>query len=265
MTRFGPTLLVLVTSAALFSACSDDTVTDSATGGTGSQAEGSSDPENAGSDLPDEDEVEAYFDAASTHDVVALDRAVKLAEKDSVAEAYAAHLLAYANASLDGGTPLSGSLVDPIDDGFESCDDEGCVRWADIRGRDGKLVDFTVNGESLEGRMSAGDGTRVAAGELAQVTMVSAYKSVTSEGLDVVAEVRTGGVPIKLGLYEATYRSPEGRETVVAEFVGPSSLDSRSTATVVMSFPDADIGGLVTAPIFSSDFQARRTAVLAIR
>ena len=259
MKYYGRTLLALATSAALLSACSDGTEGATTTDGTGSQTE------TAGSGLPSEDDVEAYFQAAAMYDVVALDRAVELAEEGSVAEAYATYLLGYANAAMDGGVPLSGSLVDRTADGYGSCDGGDCVTWGNIEGRDGKLVDFTVNGESLEERITAGIGERVAAGELAHVTMLSAYQSVTSGDLHVVAEVRSGDAPIKIGLYEATYRSPEGRESKAAEFVGPPSLAPGSMATVVVSFPNAAVGGVATVPVFSNDFEARREAVLPIR
>ena len=269
--HLGRGVFALTTSAVLLpvllSACSGSTVGAVASDGTvtNAQVQEQSSPSVGDADNPDppsEDDVEAYFDAASTYSVIALDRALDLTQTDSLAEAYATHLLGYANASLDGGVPLSGSLAVRTDDGYESCSSGGCVTWRNIRGRHGKIGAFSVNRESLEGRIAVGDGAEVSAGELADVTVLSMYRSVTSGGLDVVAEVSSRDAPIRLGLYQATYLSPGRRDLMATSFVGPSRLPPRSMATVVMSFPDAEIGGTLTLPIFSHKYVRERYAVL---
>lgn len=261
----GQILLALATSSALLSACSGGTVGAAATDATATQVTMQPSPSDAGTEgaePPSEDDVQAYFDAAATYNVVALDRAVDLTQNYSLAEAYATYLLGYANASLDGGLPLAASLAVRTDDGYESCGSGGCVTWGNIRGRHEKIGSFTVNGESLEGRITVGDGDEVVAGNLARVTVLSVYRSVTSGGLDVVAQVRSRDASIRLGLYQATYVSPGGRDLMASAFVGPSRLPPDSVATVVMSFPDAEIGGTVTLPVLNHKFVRERAAVL---
>lgn len=263
----GAVLPVLV--SVVLSGCSGNTVDAAATDEPVAQARAEvqepSSPsvdEDDNPDPPSEEDVEAYFEAASTYSVIGLDRAVDLTQTDSVAEAYATYLRGYANASLDGGVPLSGSLAVRTDDGYESCSSAGCVTWRNIRGRHGRIGAFSVNRESLEGRIAVVDGAEVSAGELAEVTVLSVYRSVTSGDLDVVAEVSSHDASIRLGLYQATYLSPGGRDLMSTSFVGPSRLPPRSMATVVMSFPDAEIGGTVTLPVFNHKYVRERYAVL---
>jgi hypothetical protein len=229
-------------------------------------AETSSEPVDT--DLPSDDDIEAYFNAVSTYDVGDLKHAMKLSEPGSIAEAYAGYFLGAANASIDGGYPLAGDLPIKVDGGYKACTGKGedaCVTWADVEGRDGKIVNFTINGKELGPRISAGTGKSVDAGSLGQVKLLYAYQSVQSGGMFVVAEVRSGAAPITIGSYQATYRSREGRQSTAAETTGPTELAAKSLATIVLSFPNAEPGGTVTIPMFSEDFMTDGQAVLKTR
>jgi hypothetical protein len=218
--------------------------------------------------LPSEEQVEAYFDALSTYDVAGLKRAMKVAEKGSIAHAYAGYIFAYVNAGIDSGMPFEGTPVSEVEKGYESCDvndSTDCVTWTHIEGRDGKIVSFKVNGKPIGKRLSAGDGANVAAGQLASVKFLYAYQSIQSGNMNVAVEIRSRGQKVMINGYEATYRDPSGRQITASDVVGPSELAGDSMTTIAMTFPNARPGGAVTLSFYSEDFMTEAEAQFRTR
>jgi len=222
-------------------------------------------------ELPSDDVLHSYFDALSTTNVEALEEAAELAEKGSAAEAYAGYTLAYVNASLDGGTYSEGSPVEEADGRYRSCtdpaDDSTCIEWANIEGRGGKVVSFTANDQPVRDRIVVGSGEPVRAGSLASVTLLYAYQSIVSPNLYVVVNVKSGSSPVTVATYDATFRGADGRQLqVVAEYgLGPTDLDADSSATMVMAFPEAKLGGSATFSVLSDDLMTDEPVVIATK
>lgn len=221
-----------------------------------------------GTDLPSDEEVEAYFDAVSTYDIDDLELAMELSEPGSIAEAYAGYILASANSAIDGGVPLEGEEPRKVTGGYESCppeDPESCATWTDIEGRDGRIVKFRVNGEDIGDRLAAGNGQSVQAGSLARAELLYAYRSVQSDALFVLVRIESGEAPITVATYEGTYRAPEGRQSQSSQNSGPTELMGDSSATVALVFPGAEVGGTTAFPIYSDDFMTERVVELKTR
>lgn len=96
--------------------------------------------------LPSQAELTAYFDAVAGHDPAGLDTAAEVARSGSPARAYA--LL---QTQLAAGTGPSETTVKTTGSGFEACGQDAatCVRYTDLEGADGGLVDFKVDDAAL--------------------------------------------------------------------------------------------------------------------
>lgn len=218
--------------------------------------------------LPSEEVVRQYFDALSEYDPAALRRALRLTEEGSTAHAYGGYILALVNAAIDGGLPYEGAPVTKVAGGYESCDvsdPSSCVTWTNVKGRDGKIVAFKVSNRDVSQRITAGNGSTVAAGDLASVEFLYAYKSVQSDNLVVPVAVRSGATPVKIAAYQATYRDASGRQITASGTDGPDELAANSRATVAMTFPGARPGGVVSLPFFSDDFMVEAQAQFRTR
>ena len=238
-------------------------------GSPSSDSASSAAPTEADPDLPSDDDLHAYFDALSTANVEALEEAAELAEKGSAAEAYAGYTLAYVNASLDGGTYSEGSPVEETEGGYRSCTDPAvdstCIEWANVEGRGGKVVSFTANDEPVRDRIVVGTGEPVRAGSLASVTLLYAYQSIVSPNLYVVVSVKAGSSPVTAATDDATFRGADGRQLKVNDEygLGPTDLDADSSATMVMAFPQAKLGGSATFSVLSGDSMTDEPVVIA--
>ncbi|MCW2795107.1 hypothetical protein [Nocardioides sp.] len=206
--------------------------------------------------LPPASEVRAYFAAVASYDPAQLRAAQASTEDGSVAANYVGYLLELSRAAVASGSPEAGAKIEPAGaDAYTACRADGrtndCVVWSDFTGRDGKLVDFTVNGETLDSRISAGDGTTVPAGSIGDVQVAYAYQSVQSQDLYVVVKVAAAeGVTIVSD--QATYQS-DGSQVSASSFVGPTGGVGGRTTTVVLVFPQAAVGGTVTLTLIGRD------------
>lgn len=215
-------------------------------------------PQSQTSDaLPPDADLEAYFAAVASYDPGLLERAQASTADGSVASTYAGYLLELSMAAIDGGNPVPGAEIQPVDGGgYSACNGNGeandCALWSDFVGRDGKLVDFTVNGEQLDQRLFSGDGTKVSAGSLGDAEVQYAYQSAQSEDLLVVVRVRASeDVTILSG--GATYQLAPGARVPSSRYVGPTGTAADGTATVVVVFPLCRVGGVVTLGLVGSD------------
>lgn len=198
----------------------------------------------------DRDEVvRGYIDAFATSDPEKMAAMHDFAEPGSVADVYATHQIAFNRALRDDGDPLTAQRVTYQGDEAEVCSVEGetCGVWADFTTdpESGLLTGFTVNGQSLDGRILGGNGESVSAAG-AQFTFVSAYKSIQGETtLWVVVEVANGPEPISIYPWEAEYVTADGRQVGAVGGLGPADLRPDAKATHVLGFDGADLGGTV--------------------
>lgn len=247
-------LAALALAGAALTSCGGDDPVASASAGPADNQE-----------LPPAADVRAYFAAVASYDPQLLKDATEDTEPGSPAASYAGYLAAYAQAAIDGGSPVPGAEVRATSDGYKACGGTGgpqdCVEWADFEGHGGKLVDFTTNGERLDDRLVAGDGTPVSAGALAQVTMDYAYQSVQSGDLFVVVDVHaTDDVTVLSDA--ATYRRPAGSPLHADRYVGRTGAPAGDAATVVLVFAQAEVGGTVDLTLVGAD-QHSETVQLA--
>jgi hypothetical protein len=199
-------------------------------------------PEFAG----DDEAIEGYMNGlASGRPDVARD-ALQYAADDSVAHVYLQHQANLFEASLDGGLYHDESSVDEIDGGYEMCDViDVCNAFTGFVTEDGLVTSLMVNGQDPGPRLAVGDGSAVESRGVT-ATLLTAYRSISSESLFVVVEISTGAADAELFLYSATYRAPDGRQRQATDALGPYEIGADSTATVAMAFPAAERGGTLT-------------------
>lgn len=193
----------------------------------------------------------AYMEAiAATNDPEAMRDGLDQAHEGSTAYVYLAHRANLAESFLDGGTPIDAYDLTAVGDGFELCDpngtgDEACGAYTDFEAVDGKVSDFTVDGEEPGPRLTAGNGETV---EDRGVTaeFLTAYDAVAGTGLWVTMRVASGSDPVDVWLYEATYRAPDGGQRQATDAYGPNDLGADSNATVTLVFSGVEPGGVVT-------------------
>jgi hypothetical protein len=233
--------LVLAT-AVLLGGCGSD-------GGSDGSSDAASDPTPELSDAA----LEAYFEAVASYDPDLLADARESAEPDSNADHYAGYLQAFATAAADGGSPIDPSEVEQVEGGFRACGGTGeppqCVTWADIETADGALVDFTVDGQSLDDILVAGDGSVTDGEDVATVEFLYSYKSPQSGTQFVAALVEAGDAAVQIGGDTADYQDPDGSDYPSAGAWGPSSVAAGESATVVLPFENAPVGGTASLPL----------------
>lgn len=206
-----------------------------------------------------EEEIRTYFEALASSDPDEMAEAAELAASDSIAAAYAKHQSNLSNAALDAGIPYEEETLEPVDGGYDTCgtDEEGgevCFTYADLESSGGKLSSFTVNGEPIDDRISLGNGEKVKAGNLGSVEFLSAYKAAENDLFIAVKFTTTKRTGAAFGGFEATYRSPEGRQSKAANLIGTTDVEADSTSFEVLVFPRAEPGGTATIPIYTADY-----------
>lgn len=183
--------------------------------------------------------------------------ALESTEQDSLAYHYLAHRANLYEAALDGGQLLwPPRTVAEIEDGFRLCDTVDATVCTDLtwfEWSDAGVTEFLVDGERLEGRLSAGDTSTVTSGTVTAEFLTS-YLSIQSDALFVTMRVSSGDAPAELMTHAATYRSPDGGQRRVADFYGPMALGPASSATVALAFPGVEPGGSVTIDVAEAGY-----------
>lgn len=213
------------------------------------------------------DDVVAYFEDQNTGEIDDYGKALAAAAPGSLAYAYTFHQQQLDQAYLDEGSEIESGKVTEDDGVVTVCvgeaKDEECYKYADIEAKDGKVASFTVDGRKLNDRISLGDGVAVSAGPYGSVRFLSAYKSAGND-LFVVIEVKTKKEKAQFQAYEATYRSPSGRQAKASagtsDFVIPDS-----TTNQALIFPNAQPGGVVTMEVVDEDYSNPKTVVIKTR
>lgn len=258
--RLASSVAALVVIGGLLTSCGDEPAGPTATASS-TTASSSTDA------LPPAAELQAYFAAVASYDPDRLEEALASTEPGSIAASYAGYLQALAQAYVDSGRPVPGADIEPAEGGgFSACGGTGraddCVVWSDFEGRDGKLVDFTIDDQDLAPRISTGAATSVPAGSLGDVEIAYAYQSVQSGDLFVVVEV-TGEQDVTIRSGRATY-GLDGSRVTASRYVGPTGTAAAGTATVVIVFPQVALGGVVTLELVGPD-QLSESVELATR
>jgi hypothetical protein len=221
-------------------------------------------------DLPDERTLQQYFDGISTNTPAELQTAVDLAKPKSNAAAYATYLLAGEQANIDAGYPQpANATAHKTDGGYEACypDEQGketCVLYTDIKGAEGKLADFSVNGRKLGERITIGNGRPIWATDLGvEASFIASYVTASADDLIVVQSLKTSANPIHINA--GTYRSPSGRQSQSSNIAGPLNLGPSSVANYSLTFTAAEPGGTVTLDFYSDDYMQHPSVMLKTR
>ncbi len=190
--------------------------------------------------------VRGYFEAFATADPEKMSAMVDFAEPGSIAHLYAIHQTATTRAFRDAGGPMLPDRITFRGDEVEKCsvESETCGIGANFTTDpdSGLLTGFTVDGQSLEGRLLGGSG-QATSGADAQFTLVSAYKSIQANSLYVVVDVENGPNPLDISPWSAEYVTPDGRQVTASDGVGPAELRPGAKATYLVIFDGADLGG----------------------
>lgn len=239
-----PVTLVVLAIAVLVGGCGSDDSADDPSSTDSTTAPGLSDAA-----------LVAYFEAVASYDPTLLAEARGSAQPGSNADHYAGYLQAFATAAIEGGSPIEASDVERVDGGFRACGGTGaptsCVTWADIESAEDAVVDFTVDGQSLDERLVAGDGSLIEADDLATVEFLYSYKSPQSGTQFVAVLVSAEAAALRIDGDRATYRVPGGRGYPSAGAWGAASVDAGASATVVLPFEDAPTGGTASLLLFA--------------
>jgi hypothetical protein len=217
-------LLALLLPVGLVAGCSDD------------------DPEPAtGPGLPSQADLKAYFEAITSADVDELTKVqTDVAADGSPAQAYAAYdaeFSAVAEAVGQAGEPAD---VEEVDGGFKACVGESsdqCATWTDLRGKDGRLTDFDINGIDLGDLLVDLTGQApITSPGLYEVQPDYAYRQPKSGRLFVLCTVTASDVPLSPG------RGSYIESDVILKGVeapSPKTIDAGTSSAVVLAFPDA--------------------------
>ena len=240
-------VFALVLSASVLTGCSDDPMSTPIEETTTTVVESAEPSSKEPTEGPSEEDLTAYFSAIASNDPDEINGVVDLTASGSLAESYAIYFGAVNQASRDYGMPSDESNLSETEDGFEICpdvvtDDDPCVEYTNLKHDGDKLASFEVNGNSLDDRISVGDGEAQELGTLGSATFIAAYKSVAGN-LVVVFDVRSQAD----GLWvDATYTALDGRQAQATMSVGPTSLSNGNFGTMAFNFEGAEVGGIVT-------------------
>ncbi len=205
-----------------------------------------------------------YLEAFSTGIPASMDAMIALAEPGTAAHAFAVHQRMVAAADQAQGLTLKGPLPQSITVSgqlIELCDGPGedatCAAFAGFKALpNGKLVTFTVNGTPIDTRLLlAADRPVVSAGGVS-ARVVTAYRSIQSDILEVTLEVRndrTQAVTIRDG--NASYVTAGGQQGRFGRFgqTGDSTdLQPGASVPVTVTVPGEDPGGTLTVDVDSA-------------
>ena len=193
------------------SASATATATATATQSTGT-ATPSVAPPSAEAEAPSESAGKIADAIAVGGDPDAVRKALTFTAAGSLAHAYLLHRSYVAEAGLDSGTPYTDSEISELPGGgYRLCDDPAddstCTVLGDFKvDATGKIVDFTVDGQGLQGRLTVGNGQKVSAGG-GEFTFLTAYKAPTSNSLFVAIRMESGKKSLSPNISLATYLS----------------------------------------------------------
>ncbi|GEM_PF-558672 len=193
--------------------------------------------------------------AVATHDPSALDSAARVAVPGSPAAEY----LGFQSAVLSVIGEQPPGRVEPAGtDSFRVCDisqsTSTCRVLSDpVFGPDGRLENFTIDGISLDGRITS-DGPEVASSDV-RMQAVAALQAIPSGDLVVVVEVRNlRDSAILVNAFAAVYRSPDGGRMEVRSTAGDDRAEPGDGVRFLVVVPSSPVGGLLEVPGTSDGF-----------
>jgi hypothetical protein len=203
---------------------------------------GDDEPEPAsGPGLPSQAELRSYFGAIAGADADALAGAQSdIAADGSPAQGYAAYVAESSVAAAASGQAADRVEVEAVEGGFKTCvgdSPDQCATWSDLEGKDGRLVDFAINGTGLD---------ELLVDLTAQLPIVSpglysvqprwAYRQPESGQLNVVLSITAEDVALspKPGIYVEEDQILDG-----VEAPSPATIDAGTTSPAVLAFADA--------------------------
>lgn len=208
---------------------------------------------------PTNEELAEYFSAVAGSDPVELTRvATDLAAPNSNAYAYAVEQGAMIQALLDGGYPRDAQGIKSIEGGFAVCPqaaatvDETCSEFTNLTYLDGRLADFDAGDSPLAGRITLGNGESIPLGDVATVTFLAAYRSI-SDAVYVIVEIRSNVDGLAVS-YSSPYSAPSGRQSDASDVVGPRELGSGALANYAFVYEGAEFGGVVNLIAYDSNY-----------
>lgn len=202
-----------------------------------------------------------YLEAFSTGIPASMDAMIALAEPGTAAHAFAVHQRMVAAADQAQGLTVKGPGPQSITVSgqlIELCDGPGedatCAAFAGFKALpNGKLVTFTVDGTPIDTRLLlVADRPVVSAGGVS-ARVVTAYRSIQTDILEVTLEVRNGttqAVTIRDG--NASYVTARGQQGRFGRFgqTGDSTdLQPGASVPVTVTVPGEDPGGTLTVDV----------------
>jgi hypothetical protein len=205
----------------------------------------------SGPGLPSQAELKSYFEAITGSDPDVLAQVqTELTAAGSPARGYAAYAGQAVAAAAAAGQPVGRVDVEEVDGGFKACagdTEDQCATWSDLTGKDGKLVDFALNGTDLTDLLVDLTGQApIASKGLYEVQPEWAYRQPKSGKLVVVLTVTASDVPLspKRGVYI------EGEQVIKGGAApSPATIEPGTSSPIVLAFPgaqDATLDGQVT-------------------
>jgi hypothetical protein len=205
-----------------------------------------------GPGLPSQADLKAYFGAITGTDADELARVRSdIAADGSLAQAYAAYVGEFAAAAAATGQAGEAVGVEEVDGGFKAClgdSPDQCAVWTDLRGKDGRLTDFDINGTDLSDLLVAlTDQPSIESAGLYSVQPDYAYRQPKSGRLYVLCTVTASDVPLspKPGIYVEEEQIFKG----VDEPLSPQTIEAGTSSPVILTFPhaqDAKLDGQIT-------------------
>jgi hypothetical protein len=202
---------------------------------------------------------EAYMRAFASNDPQTMLEMQDLAQRGSLAYGYALHQQAVTEVLQQGATPVPDDVVVTEDTvvltGMDDNNQPYDTTYGDfeVDPDTGRLVNFTVNGTALEGRISVGGQAVTAHG--ITVAPFTAYQTVVSDDLWVVVDItNNAGQPFSNAAYDSSYVGPDGIQTQAETADAADEIQAGATARALITFLGAPLGGQLFYKGFLDDF-----------
>lgn len=190
-----------------------------------------------------------YFSALSDLRPAHRRRALGLTAPGSAAHKYVTFQVALAEARRDDGVKAPRTRVVRASTGYDICAPgpgrHECSQFRNAIVRDGKVVDFDVDGDDIADNLSVGSGRPEELDAGGSVEFLSSYLQPSTGAYWVLFRVRATTAPIRLHLGQARYARVGGAVLEPATRSRQDLVAAGTTFTAALAFPEADVGGTV--------------------
>ena len=204
-----------------------------------------------GPGLPSQAQLKSYFEAVTGGDVDEMTRVqTQVAAPGSPAQGYAAYDAEFTAAAASAGQASDPVDVQEVDGGFKAClgdSADQCATWTDLKGRDGKLADFSINDIALGDLLVDLTGQQpIESSGLYRVQPDWAYRQPRSGNLFVLCTVTASDLPLspRPGSYIEGPTILKGSDSP-----GPETIEAGASGTIILAFPgakDVPLDGQIT-------------------